>query len=64
MYRSCTAVVVHVDDLFAVGQRERCNELCDDLNNLISVKNIGGLQWYGGCHCLHVCTGDTLKISQ
>ena len=48
---SITAVV-HVDDNFAVGQKERCNQLCDDLNCLIPVKNLGELKWYGGCHYL------------
>ena len=41
--------VVHVDDIFAVGQKERCDRLCVDLNRTIPVKNLGDLKWYGGC---------------
>ena len=41
--------VVHVDDIFAVGQKERCYRLCVDLNQAIPVKNLGDLKWYGGC---------------
>ena len=41
--------VVHVDDIFAVGQKERCDRLCVDLNRAIPVKNQGELKWYGGC---------------
>ena len=40
---------VHVDDIFAVGLKERCDRLCVDLNRTIHVKNLGELKWYGGC---------------
>ena len=42
------AAVVHVDDIFAVGQKERCDRLCVDFRT-IPVKNLGELKWYGGC---------------
>ena len=47
----CVAItaVVHVDDIFAVGQKERCERLCADLNRAIPVKNLSELKWYGGC---------------
>ena len=32
--------VVHVDDIFAVWQKERCGRLCADLNRTIPVKNL------------------------
>ena len=41
--------VVHVDDIFAVGQKETCDRLCVDLNRTIPVKKLGDLTWYGGC---------------
>ena len=31
--RVATTEVVHVDDIFAVGQKERCDRLCVDLNH-------------------------------
>ena len=41
---------VHVDDIFAVVQKERCDRLYVDLNQTIPVKNLGDLKrYYGGC---------------
>ena len=40
--RVAVTAVVHVDDIFAViGQKERCDRLCVDLNRTIPVKNLG-----------------------
>ena len=50
--RVTITAVVHVDDIFAVGQKERCDRLCVDLNRTIPVKNLGELKWYGGCRYL------------
>ena len=47
--RVAITAVVHVDDIFAVGQKERCDRLCADLNRTILVKNLDDLKWYGGC---------------
>ena len=47
--RVAITAVVHVDDIFAVGQKERCDRLCVDLNQTIPVKKLGDLKWYGGC---------------
>ena len=35
--RVAVTAVVHVDDIFAVGQKERCDRLCVDLNRPIPV---------------------------
>ena len=59
-----TAVVVHVDDIFAVAQKKTCNRLCVDLNQTIPIKNLGDLKWYGGCRYSRDCKRGTLKISQ
>ena len=42
-----TVVVVPVDDIFAVGQKERCDRLLhDDLNRTIPIDNLlGELKW-------------------
>ncbi|CAB1106485.1 unnamed protein product [Ectocarpus sp. CCAP 1310/34] len=32
-------IVVHVDDIFAVGQKERCDKFGRDLNEMVPVKN-------------------------
>ena len=48
--RVVITAVVHVDDIFAVGQKERCDKSCVDLNRNIPVhRNLGELKWYGGC---------------
>ena len=42
--RVVITAVVHVDDIFAVGQQERCDRLCIDLNRTIPVKNLDKLK--------------------
>ena len=42
--RVAITAVVHVDYIFAVGQKERCDRLCVDLNQTIPVKNLGDLK--------------------
>ena len=55
---------MHVDDIFAVGRKERCDRLCTDLNRAIPVKNLGQLKWYGGCRYSKNRERGTLTISQ
>ena len=59
-----TTAVVHVDDIFAVGRKERCDRLYMDLNRTIPVKNQGELKGYGGCRYLGCRERGTLTISQ
>ena len=56
--------VVHVDDIFAVGRKERCDRFCMDLIGMIPVKNLGELKWYGGCFYSRDRDRGTLTISQ
>ena len=56
--------VVHVDDIFVVGRKDRCERLCADLGRMVPVKNLGELKWYGGCHYLRDRDRGTLTISQ
>ena len=62
--RVAITAVVHVDDIFAVGRKERCDRLCADLNRTIPVKNLGDLKWYGGCRYSRDRKRGTLTISQ
>ena len=48
--RVAIIAVVHVDDTFAVGLKSRCDAFRDELNQMVPVKNLGELRWYGGCH--------------
>ena len=41
--------VVHVDTIFAIGQKERWERLCVDVHRTIPVKKVGELKRYGGC---------------
>ena len=56
--------VVHVDNIFVVGQKERCDLLCVDLNRTIPVKSLGELKWYGGCRYSRDPKMGTLTIPQ
>ena len=56
--------VMHVDDIFAVGQKERYDRSCVDLNRTIPVKNLSALKWYGGCRYSRDRKRGTLTISQ
>ena len=33
-------IVVHVDDMFRVGQKARCDQFGEDLNDMVQVKNL------------------------
>ena len=57
-------LVVHVDDIFAVGEKERCDQFGEDLNKSVPVKNLGELKWYSGCYYERDREAGRLKISQ
>ena len=62
--RVAIIAVVHVDDIFAVGLKIRCDAFRDKLNQMVPVKNLGELRWYGGCHYTREREMGTLTISQ
>ena len=63
--RVAITAVVPVDDIFAVGRKERWyDRFCMDLNEMIPVKNLGELKWYGGCFYSRDRDRGTLTISQ
>ena len=55
---------MHVDDIFSVRLKSRCDVFRDELNRMIPVKNLGELRWYRGCHYTREREMDTLTISQ
>ena len=61
--RVAIITVVHVDDIFVVGLKSRCDVFRDELNRMVPVKNLGELIWYGGCHCTREREVGTLTIS-
>ena len=57
-------LVVHVDDIFAVGKKERCDQFGKDLGRLVPVKSLGELKWYSGCYYERDREAGRLTISQ
>ncbi|CAB1107872.1 unnamed protein product [Ectocarpus sp. CCAP 1310/34] len=57
-------LVVHVEDIFAVGEGERCDKFGADLNKSVPVKNLGELRWYYGCFYERSKETGRLTISQ
>ena len=55
---------MHAEDIFAVGLKSRCDVFRDELDRMVSVKNLGELRWYGGCHYTLEREMGTLTISQ
>ena len=56
--------VVHVDDIFAVGRKEKCDRFCEDVNHLVPINNPGELRWYTGCHYSRNKVAGLLTISR
>ena len=56
-------LVVHVDDIFAVGKK-RCDQFGEDLNRILPVKNLGELKWHSGCFYEGDREAGRPKISQ
>lgn len=57
-------IVIHVDDIFAVGEKQRCDQFGRDLNEMVPVKNLGELRWYSACFYERDVERGLLKISQ
>ena len=57
-------VVVHVDDIFAIGRKTRCDKFGDGLNAYVPITNLGELRWYAGCRFEQNRVAGTVKISQ
>ena len=57
-------VVVHVDDIFAIGRKSRCVKFGDDLDAYVPITNLGELRWYAGYRFQRDRVAGTVKISQ
>ena len=57
-------IVVHVDDIFDVGKKDRCDQFGRDLTEIVPVKNLGELLFFSGCLYERDWERGTLKISQ
>ena len=56
-------IVVHLDDIFAVGEKARCDQFGRGLDQMVPVKNLGELRRYSGCFYERVWEKGVLKIS-
>lgn len=57
-------VVVHVDDIFSIGRKSRCDKFGADLNTYVPISNLGELRWYAGCRFSRDVEQGTITISQ
>ena len=67
MIEAGSAVVIavaHVDDIFAVGRKERCDRFCEESNHLVPIDNLGELRWHAGCHYSRDKVAGLLTMSQ
>ena len=62
--RVVMTIVVHIDDILAVGEKTRCDQFGRDLNQMVPVKNLGELRWYSGCFYERDWVKGVLNISQ
>ena len=56
-------VVVHVDDIFSIGLKSRCDKFGVDLNRYVPITNDGELRWYAGCRFSRDAVLGTVTIS-
>ena len=56
-------VVVHVDDIFAIGRKSRRDKFGDDLDAYVPITNLGERRWYAGCRFERDRVAGTVKIS-
>jgi len=57
-------VLVHVDDIFSLGRKSRCDQFGKDLNQYVPITNLGELRLYAGCRFSRNFDSGTIKISQ
>ena len=62
--RVAITAVIHVDGIFAVGHKSRCDHFCEDLGRMVPVRNRGEPRWYDGCQFSSDRRNGLLKISQ
>ena len=57
-------VIVHVDDIFSIGLKSRCDKFGVDLNRYVPITNLGELRWYAGCRFSGDAVLGTVTMSQ
>ena len=57
-------VAVHVDYIFSIGLKSRCDKFGVDLNRYVPITNLKELRWYEGCRFSRDAVLDTVTMSQ
>ena len=57
-------VVVHVDDIFSIGLKSRCDKFGVDLNSYVPITSLGELRWHAGCRFPRDAVLGTVTMSQ
>ena len=57
-------VVVHVDDIFSIGLKSRCDTFGVDLNRYVPIMNLGELRWYAAYRFSRDAVLGTVTMSQ
>ena len=57
-------VAVHVDDIFSIGLKSRCDKFDVDLNGHVPITKLGELHWYAGCRFSRDAVLGTVTMSQ
>ena len=57
-------VVVHVDNIFSIGLKSRCDKFGVDLNRYVPITNLGEVRWYAGCRYSGDAMLGTVAMSQ
>ena len=57
-------VAVHVNDIFSIGRKNRCDQSGRDLNQYVPISNLGELRLYAGCRSSRDFDSGTITISQ
>ena len=57
-------VVAHVDYIFSIGLKSRCDKFGVDLNRCVPITNLGELRWYAGCRFSRDAVLGTVTMSQ
>ena len=57
-------VVTHVDDIFSIGAKARCDQFGRDLNAYLPIKNLGELRLYAGIRFSRDRAAGTITLSQ
>ena len=57
-------VAVHVDDIFSIGLKSRCDKFGVELNRYVPITNLGELCWYASCRFSRDAVLGTVTTSQ